>query len=125
VDSMIEMDISSPFALVPSPTIDELAREGRVHYLIVSSRQDDEIWGAIGALWLSADEERGGFLVHPWAIWGGSEFVRSYRSALDRGWTPKAIFEYWRGEVWPGSYTTGEEHEAESLFLLNELVAVL
>lgn len=125
MESMIGTDVSSPFAILTPPTFDELAREGPVRYLIVSSRQDDELWGAIGALWLSADEERGGFLVHPWAIWAGNEFVRSYRSALERGWTAKTVFEYWRAEVWPGSYTTGEEHEAESLLLLNELVAVL
>jgi hypothetical protein len=116
---------SSPFSLVRSPTTAELETEGRVRYVLVSGRQDDGVWGPIGAVWLSWDGARGGFLVHPWALWPGSEFVRGYRSALRRGWTPAAIFDYWRREVWPASYARDGEHEAGSLVLLSELVAAL
>ena len=122
---MTGTDVASPLSIVPPPTIEQLAREGRIRYVVISSRQDDELWGPIGALWLSADGERGGFLVHPLAIWAGSEFVRGYRSALDRGWTPASIYDYWRSEVWPGGCTAGDEHRAESLMLLNELVAAI
>jgi len=118
-------DHPSPFALAGSPGITLLQTEGRIRYLILSGRQDDGLWGPIGALWLSKDGRRGGFLVNPWAVWEGSELVRGYRSALDRGWTPSSVYGYWQREVWPRSHTIDEEREIESLFLLNELVAAL
>jgi hypothetical protein len=115
----------SPFAVVRLPTSFELESEGRVRYIVMQGRQDDGVWGAVGALWLSADEERGGFLVHPWALWEGSEFVRGYRSAILRGWTPAAIYGYWQEEVWRGTYTADGELQAETLLLLNELLSTL
>jgi hypothetical protein len=115
----------SPFAVVRLPTSFELESEGRVRYIVMQGRQDDGVWGAVGALWLSADEERGGFLVHPWALWEGSEFVRGYRSAILRGWTPVAIYGYWQEEVWRGTYTADGELQAETLLLLNELLSTL
>lgn len=123
--AMVNLDRASPFALVESPTTEQLETEGRVRYLLVSGRQDDGLWGPIGALWRSEDGCRGGFLVDPWALWGGSEVVRGYRSALERGWTPETIYDYWQREVWPRGYTIDPEREAESLLLLNELVAAL
>ncbi len=122
VDTLLEP--TSPFSLVRSPTTKELETEGPVRYVVVTGRQDDGPLGPIGAIWLSEDRTRGGFLVHPWALWEGSEFVRGYRSALRRHWTPAAIYGYWRREVWPRS-DREEEHQAESLRLLNELVAAL
>lgn len=120
------IDLSrSPFSVVESPTTAQLGSEGRVSYLLVSGKQDDGLWGPIGALWLSEDGLRGGFLVNPWALWEGSEVVRGYRSALERGWTPEVIYGYWHREVWPRGYTIDEQREAETLFLLNELVAAL
>jgi hypothetical protein len=115
----------SPFAVVRLPTSFELESEGRVRYIVMQGRQDDGVWGAVGALWLSADEERGGFLVHPWALWEGSEFVRGYRSAVLRGWMPAAIYGYWQEEVWRGTYAADGELQAETLLLLNELLSTL
>jgi len=115
----------SPFSSVRLPTTLELESEGRVRYILVNGKQDDGLWGPVGALWLSHDGERGGFLVHPWALWEGSEFVRGYRSAVNRGWTPATIFEYWRREVWRGTYAAEDELGAENLLLLNEVLATL
>jgi len=115
----------SPFSVVRLPTAFELAPEGRVRYLIVNGKQDDGACGPVGALWISADGLRSGFLVHPWALWEGSEFVRGYRSALERGWTRASIYRYWRREVWRGTYAAGEELEAETLTLLNHLLPTL
>jgi hypothetical protein len=115
----------SPFALVPPPASFELESEGRVRYLLMQGKQDDGVWGAVGALWISDDERRGGFLVHPWALWEGSEFVRGYRSALQRGWSPSAIYRYWQEEVWRGTYAAEGELKAETLLLLNELLSTL
>lgn len=83
------------------------------------------MWGPVGAVWLSEDADRGGFLVHPWALSEGGEFVRGIRSALDRGWTPASIYAYWQDEVWRGTYAIDREREAETLLLLNDLLATL
>jgi hypothetical protein len=115
----------SPFELARVPTVLELEREGPVRYLMVNGRQDDGVWGAVGAVWLSADGRRGGFLVHPWALWEGAEFVRGYRSALERGWSPGAIYDYWHGEVWPGTHAVEDERSCETLAILNELISSL
>ena len=115
----------SPFALASAAIVPELETEERVRYLTLNGRQDDGMWGPLGAVWLSDDGERGGFLVHPWALWEGAEFVRSYRSALERGWSPGAIYDYWRSEVWPGTLAVDGERSCETLLLLNELIASL
>lgn len=115
----------SPFSIVRLPTTPELTDEGRVRYLLMRGKQDDGVWGPVGALWLSADGERGGFLVHPWALWEGSEFVRGHRSALLRGWRPATIHRYWQDEVWRGTYAADDEVQAETLLLLNELLSTL
>jgi hypothetical protein len=123
--SLINLNRTSAFSIAESPTTAQLETEGPVRYLLVSGRQDDGLWGPLGALWLSADETRGGFLVHPWALWEGSEIVRGYRSALERAWTPAQVYAYWQREVWPRACLVDEERSAESLYLLNELVAAL
>jgi hypothetical protein len=116
----------SPFALVEPPRAPELESEGPVRYLLTWGRQDDGLWGPVGAFWLSRDERRGGFLVHPWGIELGSELARSFRSALGRGFTPMSIFDYWANEVWTGTNVRiDEERYAGTLLLVNELVAVL
>ncbi|HEU4355576.1 MAG TPA: hypothetical protein VFT27_08310 [Actinomycetota bacterium] len=120
-----QLDGGSPFSVIVPPSTGELGREGRVSYVLLSGRQDDGLWGPVGAVWLSDDAERGGFLVSPWALWEGSEIVRGYRSALRRGWTPLEIYGYWQREVWTRGYTVLEERSAESLYLLNELVSAL
>jgi hypothetical protein len=64
--------------------------------------------------------------VHPWGIELGSEMVRSYGSALGRGFTPRSIFDYWANEVWTGANVRiDDERYAETLLLVNELVSVL
>jgi hypothetical protein len=115
----------SVFSLAEDPAAPELEAEGRVRYLVVTGKQDDGLWGPVGAIWISEDGRRGGFLVNPWALWEGSEIVRGYRSALERGWSHEEIYRYWRTEVWRGSYTVDDEREAQTLLLLHELVAVL
>jgi hypothetical protein len=116
----------SPFAPVRLPSSLELETERGVRYLLVSGRQDDGMWGHVGAVWLSHDGERGGFLVHPWAIDQGSEMARSYRGALARGFTPASIFAYWADEPWTGAnLVVEEERSAETLRLVNELLNVL
>lgn len=116
----------SPFAPIEAPSILELEAERRVRYLLVSGRQDDGLWGPLGAMWLSSDGARGGFLIHPWAVDNGSEMVRSYRSALARGFTPSDVFEYWVREPWTGAnVTVDDERSAETLTLVNELLNVL
>jgi len=124
-ETTMRIDPASAFSIAETLTSSELEAEGRVRFLIVNGRQDDGLWGPIGALWLSLDERRGGFLVNPWALWGGSEIVRGFRGALRRGWTPASVYEYWQREVWPRGYTVEEARETESLFLLHELVAAL
>jgi hypothetical protein len=117
---------ASPFAAVDAPSTLELQSERVVRYLLVSGRQDDGVWGPVGAVWLSADGLRGGFLIHPWAIDLGAEMVRSYRGAIARGFTPSTIFDYWAKEPWTGSnVVVEEEREAETLLLVNELLNVL
>ena len=117
---------ASPFAPAEAPSLLELQMERNVRYLLVSGRQDDGVWGPIGAVWLSEDRERGGFLIHPWALDLGTEMVRSYRSALGRAFTPSTIFDYWAKEPWTGSNViVDEERGAGVLLLVNELLNVL
>ena len=120
-------DEVSPFATAPEPTqVHHIHAEGSVRYLIVSHERDDGSWGIVGAFWLSLDEQRGGFIVAPSALWHGSEMVRSYRGALDRGWTEKAIFSYW-GDVAgaEGAYMVDPEHVSDDLFKVARLVGVV
>lgn len=121
----VRIDLTSAFALAEEPTSPELEAEGRVRYLVVSGKQDDGLWGPVGAVWISEDACRGGFLVSPWALWEGSEVVRGYRGALERHWSPEQIYRYWQDEVWPGPYSVDDERESETLLLLFELVNAL
>jgi hypothetical protein len=125
VAEVVSLGSRSPFALISPVVSVDLETQGRVRYLLVSGKQDDGLWGPIGAVWLSEDERRGGFLAHPWGIYEGSEFVRGYRSALKRGWTAASIYRYWQREVWRGTYSTDRERDAETLALLNDLLASL
>jgi hypothetical protein len=115
----------SPFAPAEAPSTSELETERGVRYLLVSGRQDDGPWGPIGALWLSNDGERGGFLIHPWALDEGTEMLRSFRGALARGFTPPMIYDYWAHEPWTSNVIVDEERRAETLLLVNELLNVL
>lgn len=122
---VVSLGSRSPFSIVEPVSTSELDAEGPVRYLLVSGKQDDGIWGPVGAIWLSGDARRGGFLVHPWGMFEGSEFVRGYRSALKRGWVPEAIYRYWQREVWRGTYAIDRERGSETLRLLNDLLASL
>jgi len=125
--SSIPLAFTSPsvFALTEPPRSSDLEREGRVRYVVVSGPRDDELWAAVGAIWLSEDRLRGGVLVNPWATWEGAELARGYRGALRRRWTPEQVFAYWASERWRGSYSVEEEQSAETLALLAELVNAL
>jgi hypothetical protein len=125
METVVGGEKGSPFAYADTPSPEYLEVEGAVRYLMVSGKQDDGLWGPVGTIWISRDDLRGGFLVNPWALWEGSELVRGYRSALERGWTHPQIFSYWNGEVWPRGYIVDEERETETLMLLHELVAAL
>jgi hypothetical protein len=115
----------SRFAAADAPSTLEL-QSGRFATCWVSGRQDDGLWGPVGAVWLSADGLRGGFLIHPWTIDLGAEMVRSYLGAIARGFTPSTIFDYWAKEPWTGSnVVVEEERQAEMLLLVNELLNVL
>jgi hypothetical protein len=99
----LQWDATSPLATVdPGSILRELRTEGGVRYLMVHGYRDDDSFGEIGAFWLSADGERGGVLVHPEALWTGSELARNYRNALDRDWTHEGIFHYWQREGFTG-----------------------
>jgi hypothetical protein len=90
----------SPFATPPATVLlPQITDEGPVRFLLVSGEKDDARWGIVGAFWLSTDRARGGFLLSPQALWYGREMVRSYRSALSRGWSDDQIFAYWSGQT--------------------------
>jgi hypothetical protein len=117
----------SPFAS-PAPTavLDQLKSEGEVRYLLVSGERDDTTWGIIGAIWLSNDAERGGFLVSPDALWPGCEMARSYRSALSRGWTDEQIFSYWDEQTGSlGTYMIDPDRRVDSLLEVARVVGLL
>jgi len=73
----------------------EEAPTGPVTYLLVSHAADDGMSGSVGALWVSGDGQRSGFVASPKAAWTGSEMPRDHAAALERGWTPETIFRYW------------------------------
>ena len=124
-----DMDVyaDSPLGELRSPVAapDALA-EGPVRFLLVSGDQDDEGWGLIGAFWLSIDSGRGGFLVCPEAIWSGSEMVRSFKSAVARGWTEERIYRWWQSQVgWVGKVMVDPQQHADTLFQVARRVGAL
>jgi hypothetical protein len=119
---------ASPLTLVTDAvTFPELRSEGRVHYLVASGERDSGAWGVIGAFWLSWDEERGGFLVNPNALYVGSEMVRSHRSALRRGWTNEQIYRYWQSRVGRKNerLKVDRQQQTDSLMRLNQTISSL
>ncbi len=117
----------SPLASACEPILEPGSlSEGPVRHLLVSGTLDDGTWGLIGAFWISIGGERGGFLVSPEAIWGGSEMVRSMRSAITRGWSPEAIFEYWQQRVGhAGTVMIDPQQHADTLFQVARRVGAL
>jgi hypothetical protein len=100
--------------------------EGPVRFLLVSGQLDDTRWGLVGAYWISIDEQRGGFLVAPDAIWTGSEIVRSYRSALRREWTYRDVYVYWQSRVGvAGKMMIDPQQHADTLFHVARRVGAL
>ncbi|MEP7059138.1 MAG: hypothetical protein ABI828_00280 [Actinomycetota bacterium] len=117
----------SPLAAVHVPVVtpDSLS-EGPVRFLLVSGHLDENTWGLIGAFWLSIDGDRGGFVVAPDAIWSGSEMVRSYRGAVDRGWAAEDIYGYWQRQVGAsGSVMIDPQQHADTLFHVARRVGAL
>ena len=117
----------SPFAPpIANTHLPHMSTEGPVRYLLVSGELDDTSWGVVGAFWLSLDGERGGFVVAPDSVWSGSEMVRSFRGALDRGWTERRIYAYWEGQAGNlGTYMIDPEERADSLFAVARQVGAL
>jgi hypothetical protein len=100
--------------------------EGPIRFLLVSGERDDTSWGLVGAFWLSIDGTRGGFLVAPDAIWHGSEMVRSFKSAIARGWAAEAIYRYWQGLVGvAGNVMIDPQQHADTLFQVARRVGAL
>jgi hypothetical protein len=126
----MDMDLTyrdSPLASLREPVAapDALA-EGPVRYLLVSGGQDSGRWGLIGAFWLSIDGSRGGFLVAPDALWGGSEMVRSHRGAVARGWSHEDVYRYWQAQVgWVGQIMIDPQQHADTLFQVARRVGSL
>jgi hypothetical protein len=118
---------TSPLAAVRERlTAPETLSEGPVRFLLVSGRLDDARWGLAGAYWVSIDGSRGGFVVAPDAIWSGSELVRSYKSALDRGWDAERIYGYWQRQVgMAGKVMIDPQQHADTLFQVARRVGAL
>jgi hypothetical protein len=117
----------SPFAM-PAPTVllPSIHQEGPVRFLLVSGDRDDQKWGIVGAFWLSNDDERGGFLLSPGALWQGREMVRSYRSALSRDWSDERIFSYWNDQTGIlGTVMIDPVRNAETLFSVARVVGAI
>jgi len=107
----------SPFATMPVLHLADIQRDGSVRILLVSGARDDARWGIIGAFWIADEGDQGGFLVSPESLWHGSEMVRSYLSAIARGWTHERIYRYWEGQVGStGTYMIDPGERASSLF---------
>ena len=83
--------------------------------VLVRGTDEGRDLGVVGAIWVSEDGERGGVVPNPEAGWAGAELARNHRGALERGWTPARIFEYWRqtaDEVWGLQIEPGERAQS-------------
>ena len=120
-----------PADVSPLATVRELLPSGRllegpIRYLLVAGELDDGRWGSIGAFWRTIDGANGGFLVSPDAIWAGSEMVRSFRSALARGWTIERIYAYWQAHVGvSGTSMIDPQQHADTLFQVARRVGAI
>ncbi len=122
-----QMSADSPLASLREPVAapDALA-EGPVRFLLVSGTCDDGEWGLVGALWLSIDGGRGGFIVSPEAIWAGSEMVRSFRGALARGWRAETVYRWWQDQIGEaGRVWIDPQQHADTLFQVARRVGAL
>lgn len=117
-----------PLSTIESrPTVLSVLAEGPVRCLLASGDLDDGTWGVVGAFWLSIDGDRGGFVVSPDALWTGSEMARSYRGAVERGWTPERIYAYWCTQVGVagGGLMLDPQQHADSLLQIHTRVGAL
>jgi hypothetical protein len=116
-----------PLSTIESrPTVLGVLAEGPVRSLLVSGDLDDGTWGVTGAFWLSIDGERGGFVVSPEALWTGSEMARSFRRAIERGWSPERIYRYWQTQVGiAGAVMVDPQQHADSLLQIHKRVGAL
>ena len=95
-------------------------------FLLVSGQLDDNRWGLVGAYWISIDGVRGGFVVAPDGIWAGSELVRSYKGAMQRGWDEEKIYSYWQAQVgMAGKFMIDPQQHADTLFQVARRVGAL
>lgn len=117
----------SPLSALREPVVaPEALAEGPVRFLLVSGGRDNGRWGLVGAFWLSIDGARGGFLVSPESIWQGSEMVRSFRSALARGWTPEEVYRWWQAQVGAvGNVMIDPQQHADTLFQVARRIGAL
>ena len=91
----------SPFAVVDRVDPRLLGSEGPVRFLLVRGAREGLSLGVVGAIWVSEDGSRGGVISHPEGSWSAAELTRNHQSAVERGWSPARIFEYWRdAEAW-------------------------
>lgn len=86
----------SPFAVGQGMDPELLRCEGQVRYLLVRGTRDGSSVAAVGAIWVSEDGRRGGVVPNPNSSWAAAELVRNHDGALERGWSPERIFDYWR-----------------------------
>jgi hypothetical protein len=122
-DSTDESPLATVRDTLPSA---HLLSHGPVRYLLVAGERDDGLWGSIGAFWRAIEGGRGGFLVSPDAIWGGSEMVRSFRSAQARGWTVERIYAYWQAHVGvAGKLMIDPQQHADTLFQVARRVGAI
>ena len=117
----------SPLTALREPVVaPEALAVGPVRFLLVSGGRDNGRWGLVGAFWLSIDGTRGGFLVSPESIWQGSEMVRSFRSALARGWTPEEVYRWWQAQVGAvGNVMIDPQQHADTLFQVARRIGAL
>lgn len=122
-DHTIDSPLATVREILPST---HLLSDGPVRYLLVAGEQDDGLWGSIGAFWRTIEGRFGGFLVSPDAIWGGSEMVRSFRSAQSRGWTVERIYAYWQAHVGvAGRLMIDPQQHADTLFQVARRVGAI
>jgi hypothetical protein len=78
----------------PDPLRELMRTDGPLKFRIVRGTRQDHAFGVIGAVWLSADTERSGFIANPAAGNAMTPWVMMWRGALEGGWKPRDIYEY-------------------------------
>ena len=117
----------SPLAQITEPvTAPSTLAEGPVRFLIVSGQLDDGRWGLVGGYWLSIDGHRGRLRGGARRDLERSELVRSYKSAMERGWDHERIYAYWQRQVGlAGKFMIDPQQHADTLFQVARRVGAL